>query len=125
MILCYGFPKYGFVLWEIIIMRRDPEIRQIYNRLKQSAKRRNIEFNLTICELNNLTFPITCPILGIPLKFNRNRLQDNSYSIDRINSTKGYCIDNIVVISWKANRLKNNASIKELQQISEFYNSNL
>lgn len=106
-------------------MNKPPEIRQIYNRIKQSAKKRNIEFTLTLAELNSLTFPITCPILGIPLKFNRERLQDNSYSIDRIDSSIGYNIDNIVVISWKANRLKNNATKEELQQISNFYNLNL
>lgn len=99
---------------------RLPEIRQIYNRLKQSAKLRNIEFSLTIPDLNNITFPITCPILGIPLKFNRGTLQDNSYSVDRIDSTQGYHIDNIQIISWRANRLKNDATIDELKKISAF-----
>ena len=99
-----------------------PEIRQIYNRLKASAKRRNIEFDLTIIELYNLTYPITCPILGIPLKFNRGQIQDDSYTIDRVDSTKGYTIDNIQVISWRANRLKNNASLDELNKISKYYN---
>lgn len=98
------------------------DIKTLYNRLKSSAKKRNIPFSLTIPELNNLTFPLTCPILGIPLKFNRHQLQDNSYSIDRIDSSQGYSIDNIVVISWRANRLKNNASLTELNKISNFYN---
>lgn len=98
-----------------------PEIRTIYNRLKTSAKKRNISFELTLVDLNNLSFPITCPILGIPLKFNRGNQEDNSYSIDRIDSTKGYTADNIIVISWKANRLKNNATDQELQQLAEFY----
>lgn len=100
---------------------RLPEIKTIYNRLKASAKRRGIPFNLTLTDLNNLTFPISCPVLGIPLKYNRGMLQDNSYSIDRIDSTKGYEIENILVISWKANRLKNNASQEELSKISKFY----
>lgn len=99
-----------------------PEIKTIYNRLKNSAKKRNINFELTLTELNNLTYPITCPILGIPLRFNRNCLKDDSYSIDRIDSSKGYIIDNIIVISWKANRLKNNATSEELDKISKFYN---
>lgn len=98
-----------------------PEIKQIYSRLKSSAKQRNIPFTLTLTELNNLTFPISCPVLGIPLKFNRGSLQDNSYSIDRIDSSKGYEIDNIQVISWRANRLKNNATITELKQIGSYY----
>jgi hypothetical protein len=96
-----------------------PDIKIIYNRLKQSAKKRNISFDLTITQLNDLTFPITCPVLGIPLKFNRGQQQDDSYSIDRIDSTLGYTIDNIEVISWRANRLKNNATTEELQKLSK------
>ena len=96
-----------------------PEIRTIYNRLKQSAKKRNIPFDLTVTQLNDLTFPITCPVLGIPLKFNRGQLQDDSYSVDRIDSTQGYTIDNIEVISWRANRLKNDGTTIELQKIAE------
>ena len=97
-----------------------PDSKKLYNSLKASAKKRNIPFNLTLTDLNNLTFPITCPILGIPLSVN-NKQSDNSYSIDRIDSSKGYEIDNIIVISWKANRLKNNATNEELNKISNFY----
>lgn len=99
-----------------------PDVRTLYSRLKASAKRREIAFDLTLTDLNNLSFPLTCPVLGIRLKFN-NKLMDDSYSIDRIDSTKGYEIDNIIVISWKANRLKNNASNEELEKISNFYNN--
>ena len=102
-------------------MHRLPEIKTIYNRLKSSAKKRSIPFDLTITDLNNLTFPITCPVLGIPLKFNRGTLRDDSYSIDRIDSSQGYTIDNIEVISWRANRLKNNATVSELQKISNHF----
>jgi len=101
---------------------RLPEMKTIYNRLATSAKKRGIPFDLTITELNNLSFPITCPILGIPLKYNRGKAEDNSYSIDRINSNLGYTIDNIIVISLRANKLKNNASKNDLQLIAEFYN---
>lgn len=100
----------------------DKPIKSLYNSLKYSAKKRNIPFNLTLVDLNNLTFPITCPILGIPIRFNRKQ-QDDSISIDRIDSTLGYEIDNIIVISWKANRLKSNASKEELEKISEFYSN--
>jgi hypothetical protein len=98
-----------------------PEIKTIYNRLKGSAKSRGIPFNLSITDLNNLTYPITCPILGIPIRFNRNKAEENSISIDRIDSSKGYEIDNIIVVSLKANKLKSNATKEELQKLSEFY----
>lgn len=99
------------------------EIRQLYNHLKSSAKKRNIPFTLTLTELNNLSFPITCPILNIPLKWNIGQAQDNSYSIDRIDSSKGYEIDNIIVISNRANILKRDATKEELKLLSEYYNS--
>jgi hypothetical protein len=100
------------------IIHRLPEIKQIHTRLKQSAKSRNIPFDLSLSDLNNLTFPLTCPILNIPLKFNRGSLQDNSYSVDRIDSSKGYTIENIEIISWRANRLKNNGTIDEIQKLA-------
>ena len=96
--------------------------KKLYNRLKSSAKKRNINFSLTTSDIINLTFPITCPILNIPIKFNKGKAQDDSISIDRIDSTRGYEVDNIIVVSWKANRLKNNASKEDLEKISNFYN---
>ena len=111
----YSCPFYGvFELYQ-------PEIKSIYNRLKASAKKRNIPFTITAWDLCNLSFPITCPILGLQLKYNRGAQQDNSYSIDRIDSTLGYDVDNIIVISWRANRLKSNSTTEELNKISEFY----
>jgi len=99
------------------------EIKELYNHLKNSAKKRNIPFSLTLTDLNNLSFPLTCPVLGIKLQWNTGNPKDNSYSIDRIDSTKGYEIDNIIVISYRANKLKNNASLNELNLIAGFYNS--
>ena len=99
----------------------DKDIKILYNRLKSSAKRRNIDFDLTVSELNDLTFPITCPILNIPLYFNTGASCDNSVSFDRRDSSKGYTIDNIVVISNRANKLKSDATEQELQQLAEFF----
>jgi hypothetical protein len=99
------------------------ESREIYNRLKQSAKKRNIPFNLTLVDINELSFPITCPIMGIPLTYNRGQSEDNSYSIDRIDSSRGYEPDNIIVISNKANRMKNDGTIEELKLLADFYSN--
>lgn len=101
-----------------------PEIKTIYNRLKASAKRRNIPFDLKLTDLHIIGIPITCPILGIPIKFNRGTMQDNSVSFDRIDSSKGYELDNIQVISWRANKLKNNATEEELKKLGNIFNEN-
>jgi hypothetical protein len=103
------------------IAAHQKDIHQLWTHLRNSAKKRNIEFNITVADLDDLTFPITCPIFGMPLVFNRGNVEDNSYSIDRIDSSKGYIRDNLVVISQKANRIKTNATIEELEKIINFY----
>ena len=99
------------------------EIKTLWNHLKNNAIKRGIPFSLTLTDLNNLSFPVTCPIFGIELYFNRSQASDNSYSIDRIDSTRGYEIDNIIVISQRANRIKNNATFEELEKLVKFYQS--
>lgn len=98
-----------------------PESKEILQRLKQSAKKRNINFNLTLSDINNLSFPITCPVLGIPLRWNRGEPKDDSYSFDRIDSSLGYTIDNIEIISFKANRAKNNLNEEEMKKFCIYY----
>ena len=98
-----------------------PDIRTIYKNLKGSAKRRGIPFEIQLTDLYELSFPVTCPVLGMPLRFNRGSVADDSFSIDRIDSAKGYTLDNIEVISYRANRLKNNATLDEIHMISQYY----
>ena len=104
------------------MVARLPEIKVIHSRLKGSAKKRNIDFDLTITDLYQIDFPITCPILGIPLVWNRGEPKDNSVSFDRIDSSLGYTFDNLQVISVKANRAKNNLTVEELKKFSLYYN---
>ena len=98
-----------------------PDVKVLYNRLKASAKKRNIEFNLSVTDMYYIDYPLTCPILGIRMAFNRVNVQDNSYSVDRIDNTIGYQLDNIQIISYRANVLKNNASAAELQMLSHHF----
>jgi len=93
----------------------------LLNQLKSSASKRGIDFNLSVSDLNEISFPLTCPVLGIPLKFNRGKVEDNSYSVDRMDSSKGYTADNIVIVSYRANKLKSDATLEELKSITEFY----
>lgn len=90
----------------------------ILSNAKGRAKAKGLEFNLT---LNDIKIPIVCPVLGIPLRRGIGKIIDNSPSIDRINNKRGYTKDNILIISMRANRLKSDASLVELQQIASFY----
>jgi hypothetical protein len=82
------------------------------------AKALGLEFNL---EESDITIPETCPVLGMPLVFGRLTRNDNSPSLDRIDNTKGYVKGNVVVISMRANRLKNNGTLEELEALVAFY----
>lgn len=97
-----------------------PEVRVLYNRLKSSAKKRNIDFDLSITDMYEISYPLTCPILGMPLKFHRGTAKDDSYSVDRKDTSLGYSIDNIQIISNKANRIKNNASNDDLTKFVNY-----
>ena len=98
-----------------------PEYKQIINRLKSSAKKRGIDFDLTAEDLDYIGFPLICPILNIPLKWNRGEPKDDSYSFDRIDSSRGYVRDNIQIISMKANRAKNDLTSEELKKFSQYF----
>lgn len=63
--------------------------------------------------------PEFCPVLGIKLdtpKMGKKR-PDGKPSIDRVDNSKGYVKGNVIVVSWRANRLKCDASIGELEAI--------
>ncbi len=86
---------------------------------RNRAKRRGLEFTITV---DDIQIPEKCPVLGIPLTFEPGRgAHESSPSIDRIDNTKGYTPDNIVIISWRANRLKSDATMAELKAITHFY----
>lgn len=85
---------------------------------RASAKKRGIEFSLPIYT-TTLTIPETCPVLGIPLYRCRGKFGGgpNSPSIDRIDNTKGYVEGNVRIISRRANCLKSDSTLDELERI--------
>ena len=103
--------------------RIDPT-KRLWGGAKRRAKRKGIEFNiLTYKSLPKV--PKYCPILGIPLKVGKEKGSngggtDNSPSLDRINNNKGYTIDNIQIISRKANQMKSNATLKEIEKLYNY-----
>ena len=42
--------------------------KKLLTHLRGSAKKRNIEFSLTLSDLYELGFPLTCPILNVVIK---------------------------------------------------------
>jgi hypothetical protein len=88
------------------------EIEQLlWERAKTRAKHKGFEFNISI---EDIKIPTVCPILGVPL---------DRPSIDRHDSSKGYIKGNIVVMSTRANVLKNNGTLEEFKLIVKYLES--
>lgn len=97
----------------IAFRKKNPE-RAMLTAAKYRAKKNNLPFDL---EVSDIVLPTHCPILKIPLLTyagQGNNIRKDSYSLDRIDPTKGYTKDNIQVISGLANRMKQNATQEEL-----------
>jgi len=100
--------------------RSDPA-KTLWSRAKWRAKSRGVEFSLNIDDIH---VPELCPVLGIRLEAGgRGRgyaLIWNSPTIDRFDNTRGYTPDNIRVISWRANSLKADATIQEMEAVLKY-----
>jgi len=94
--------------------------RTMLNAAKRSAKNAGVPFAL---EISDIVIPEYCPALGLKLIRTRGYRSDVSPSIDRIIPKKGYVRENIMIVSMRANRIKNNATFEELTKMANFYGS--
>lgn len=86
---------------------------------QRRALKRGLDFNL---EYEKLEYPEYCPVLGIkiePLTSDR----DSSPALDRFDNSKGYTMENVRVISHRANNLKKDATIEEMELILKYMKS--
>lgn len=63
--------------------------------------------------------PTHCPVLGLELDYS-GAGKPNAVSIDRTDSARGYVPGNVVIMSRRANTLKNNATVEELQKVLDY-----
>lgn len=92
---------------------KSPERYMLY-ATKCRARINNIEFNLT---LDDIKIPEFCPVFGIKLERQSVKQGPASPSLDRFDNNKGYVSGNVNVISWKANSMKRQSSIEELEKL--------
>lgn len=95
----------------------------LYLAVRSGAKRRGIAFSILEHEV---PWTNTCPVLGVPIGPRaRGRPTDDSASIDRADNSLGYVPGNVFVVSYRANRIKNDATVAELERIVAFYREKL
>lgn len=93
------------------------EKRRKYLNKKSNARDRGVPFTIAFSEIE---WPTHCPMLGIELNFFTEGVQEDSVSFDRIDPTKGYVVGNVHIISWRANRIKNDGTAGEHRLIADY-----
>jgi hypothetical protein len=96
------------VLWQQTPTGR---LKRLLRSARYRSKRDGIEFAI---ELEDLSLPETCPVLGIPIEWREGSKLDNLPSLDRVDNTQGYTKQNTRIISWRANILKRDATLREM-----------
>jgi hypothetical protein len=90
----------------------------LYKNIKSRCKRIGREFSI---ELEDIIIPEKCPVFGFELKREDKQTWMCAPSVDRIDSSKGYIKGNITVVSRRANILKRDATVEELEQLLNYY----
>jgi hypothetical protein len=86
--------------------------KEICSRARKNARRRGLEYNL---EHGDIVIPETCPYLKIKLSYNKKDSREPFYySVDRMDSSKGYVKGNVQIISFLSNTMKSEASTDQL-----------
>lgn len=94
--------------------------RRLINAARSRAKRKGLSFDLKI---EDVIIPPHCPILGIPLAFAKGQADGGSPALDKIVPEFGYVKGNVAVISYRANRIKNDGTAEEHLKIANWMDS--
>jgi len=100
---------------------RNP-IQYMLGRAKKRAADKGIPFDVSVEDIEK---PTHCPMLGVELIYGGDKLPNkqahpNAASLDRIRPELGYVKGNVVIVSWRANNIKSDATAEELLAIGKW-----
>lgn len=95
--------------------------RKLWEGARNRSRINKIPFSIT---QDDIIIPEFCPIFKIKLKKSNRIARDCSPSLDRIIPELGYIKGNVMVISNKANRLKNSLTHNDLIGILKYIEEN-
>jgi hypothetical protein len=79
-----------------------------------------VPFTITQDDIRELFGDGICPVLGIRYTWSGRTVEDSSPSLDRFIPELGYTKENCTVISNLANRIKNNATFTQIEQVANW-----
>jgi hypothetical protein len=97
-------------------LKQDDRRYNMFHNAQHRAKKKGIPFTIS---MDDIVIPEVCPLLEIPLVSTNDKRDPRNPSLDQIHPGKGYTLDNIQVISARANWLKADATLQELKTLVE------
>ncbi|MFC1983728.1 hypothetical protein ACFLVO_01760 [Chloroflexota bacterium] len=95
--------------------------------MRDRARVKGIEFDSSLFSVSYLMERLShnpnceCCHKPLDISFKADRkFNENSPSIDRVNPMKGYTKDNVAILCWRCNRIKQDATSQELRMIADF-----
>ena len=106
------------------LSEKDIHVGRFFQEAKSRAQNKNVPFTVTLKYLREMAGD-HCPVFGHKFVWGRSHLgkgktTGDSPSLDRIIPELGYVPGNVVFISHNANRIKNNATEKELYAVADW-----
>lgn len=104
------------------LVGKGPEVYWLNRMLTSKGFSKEERLHLT----KTLHIPEKCPMLGLTLEYGGVgkgpgwTREENSPSLDKIDPLGGYTADNIHIISWRANRIKNDGTVEEIGKIYNY-----
>ena len=96
------------------------KISNLMGDLKRRAKKANLQHELTLTEFKKWRLIIgdRCQITGVPVTWKPH--QWNTGSVDRIDSSKGYTLDNVQLVIWPVNMMKNDLTHDDAVEVIRY-----
>ena len=106
------------------LSEKEIHIGRFFQEAKSRAQNKNVPFTITLKYLREVAGD-HCPVFGHKFVWGRSKLgkgktTGDSPSLDRIVPELGYVPGNVVFISHNANRIKNDATEKELYAVADW-----
>lgn len=82
---------------------------RLYNGARNRAKKKGWEFNITPEFIYQKLLPLKCEVTNLNLSLDRELIHKANAlapSLDRIDSSKGYTLDNVQIVCWWYNAMK-------------------
>src|ERR1700750_3354313 len=99
----------------------------VWSAIRNRARNRNISFEIEREQVEDLYKKQggRCSLSGLSISFAKKRKEKSTASVDRIDSSKGYSLDNIQLVDKRINNMKQSFSQNEFIKMCKLIAENV